>query len=107
LHTRLSPDFLPLLLPQLLAVLAPAPSAPAIKEGDKDREREDKERIARQRLVLRIAAELAMVGAWAEGAAKGAAEVGKVLKALVSPCRSILRRASGDRAAHTDTTDER
>ncbi|RSH95137.1 hypothetical protein EHS25_000223 [Saitozyma podzolica] len=84
LHTRLSPDFLPLLLPQLLAVLAPAPSAPAIKEGDKDREREDKERIARQRLVLRIAAELAMVGAWAEGAAKGAAEVGKVLKALMS-----------------------
>lgn len=33
---------------------------------------------------MRIVAELAMVGAWSEGVVKGAAEVGKVLKGLVS-----------------------
>jgi regulator of nonsense transcripts 2 len=82
LHKRLAPDFLPQLLPPLLAILAPAPP-PAKDASEKDREKEDKERIARQRPVLRIVAELAMLMAWPEGALKGAAEVGKVLKTLV------------------------
>lgn len=77
LHTRLTPDFLPLLLPPLLAALAPVPAA-------KDADKEDKERIARQRVILRIVAELAVLSAWPEGAAKGAGELGKVLQALVS-----------------------
>lgn len=85
----MTPDFLPLLLQPLLGILSSSnvtsASASAVgKDGDKDKEREDKERLAKQRPVLRIVAELAMVGAWAEGAVKGAAEVGKVLKGLVS-----------------------
>nr|XP_031861440.1 uncharacterized protein CI109_003044 [Kwoniella shandongensis]KAA5528512.1 hypothetical protein CI109_003044 [Kwoniella shandongensis] len=89
LHTRLTPDFLSLLLQPLLAILSNSTvsstsAAAAGKDGDKDKEREDKERIARQRPVLRIVAELAMVGAWAEGAIKGAAEVGKALKGLMT-----------------------
>lgn len=83
LHKRLAPEFLPLLLPPLLAVLAPA-APPSKDSSEKDREKDEKERISRQRPVLRIVAELAMVGAWPEGPTKGASEVGKVLKGLVS-----------------------
>jgi regulator of nonsense transcripts 2 len=85
LHTRLTPDFLPMLLPSFLAILAPvgAGSNTGGKDADKEREKEDKERLARQRLVLRIVAELALVGAWTEGVSKSAGEVGKVLKGLV------------------------
>ncbi|KAK8844121.1 hypothetical protein IAR55_006915 [Kwoniella newhampshirensis] len=86
LHTRLTPDFLPLTHQALLAVLSSsnAVSATYGKDGEKDKEREDKERLAKQRLVLRIVAELAIVGAWPEGANKGATEVGKVLKGLMT-----------------------
>ncbi|TXT09089.1 hypothetical protein VHUM_02563 [Vanrija humicola] len=83
LHTRLAPEFFPLLLPPLLAILAPSPP-PGKDTSEKDREKDDKERIARQRPVLRIVAELALLGAWPEGALKGGTEVGKVLKALMS-----------------------
>jgi regulator of nonsense transcripts 2 len=83
LHTRLTPDFLPLVLPPLLAILSASPANVASKDVDKEREKEDKERLAKQRPVLRIIAELAMVGAWAGGRLKGAAEVGKILKSLV------------------------
>lgn len=87
LHSRLAPDFLPLLLPPLLAVLNQGPTQASGKD-EKDRDREEKERMSRQRPVLRIVAELAMVGAWAEGAARGGLEVQKVLKSLV--CRSLI-----------------
>ncbi|BEI85184.1 hypothetical protein CcaverHIS002_0505850 [Cutaneotrichosporon cavernicola] len=83
LHKRLAPEFLPQLLPPLLTILAPAPP-PAKDASEKDREKEDKERISRQRPVLRIVSELAMLMAWPEGALKGAAEVGKVLKSLMT-----------------------
>ncbi|KAL1407550.1 mRNA decay protein [Vanrija albida] len=83
LHTRLAPEFFPLLLPPLLAILAPPPP-PAKDASEKDREKDDKERITRQRPVLRIVAELALLGAWPEGALKGGTEVGKVLKTLMS-----------------------
>lgn len=83
MQKRLAPDFLPLLLPPLLAALAPPP--PAAKDvSDKDREKEDKDRIARQRPILRIVAELAMLMAWPEGTTKGASEVGKILSRWVS-----------------------
>nr|XP_018259411.1 uncharacterized protein I303_08339 [Kwoniella dejecticola CBS 10117]OBR81569.1 hypothetical protein I303_08339 [Kwoniella dejecticola CBS 10117] len=89
LHTRLAPDFLPLLLQQLLAILATtgasnANAVPVTKDAEKDKEKEDKERLGRQRPVLRIVAELAMLGAWAEGATKGASEVGKILKGFMT-----------------------
>jgi regulator of nonsense transcripts 2 len=83
LHTRLTPDFLPLVISPLLAILSPPPSATS-KDVDKEREKEDKDRLAKQRPVLRIVAELAMIGAWPEGVGKGAGELGKVLKATVS-----------------------
>lgn len=91
LHKRLAPDFLPHLLPPLLAILAPAPP-PAKDVTEKDREKEDKERISRQRPVLRIVSELAMLMAWPEGALRGAAEVGKILKTLVSTLSLVANR---------------
>lgn len=85
LHTRLSPDFLPRLLPALLSILAPSSTAPAnSKDVDKEKEKEDKERLGRQRPVLRMVAELAISHAWPEGVVKGIGEVAKVLKNLVS-----------------------
>jgi len=82
LHTRLTPDFLPHLLPPFLAVLAQPPVQSTGKE-EKDREKEEKERLSRQRPVLRIVADLAMIGGWQAGEAKGGAEVQKVIKGLV------------------------
>lgn len=82
LHTRLTPDFLPHLLPPFLAILNQAP-VPTTGKEEKDREKEEKERLSRQRPVLRIMAELAMVGAWQAGPAKGGAEIQKVLKSMV------------------------
>ncbi|WVQ93013.1 hypothetical protein IAU59_000076 [Kwoniella sp. CBS 9459] len=86
LHARLTPEFLPLLIPPLLAILSSPPAATGnlSKDAEKDKEKDDKERLSRQRPVLRIVAELAMVGAWAEGAVKGATEVGKLLKAFMT-----------------------
>jgi len=85
LHTRLTPEFLPILLPALMTILAPGTGSfiAGSKEADKEREKEDKDRLARQRPVLRILAELALVSAWAEGILKGVGEVGKVLRGLV------------------------
>jgi len=53
-------------------------------QAAKDADKEEKERIARQRILLRIVAELGLVDAWPEGIKKGASEVGKVIQALVS-----------------------
>ena len=75
-----------MLLPALLAIFASsgAGSSATSKDVDKEREKEDKDRLARQRSVLRIVAELAIIGAWAEGVRRGAGEVQKILKGLVS-----------------------
>lgn len=78
LHARLTPDFLPALLPELLNVLAtsnPTPSAATTPATDRDKE--DKERIVRLRPVLRVIAELGLVGAW-ENARGGKASKGVV-----------------------------
>ncbi|WWC72867.1 uncharacterized protein I206_106831 [Kwoniella pini CBS 10737] len=86
LHSRLTPEFLPLLLQPLLAILSTTSTnvSPAVKDAEKDKEKEDKDRLSRQRPVLRIVAELAMIAAWAEGATKGASEVGKLLKGFMT-----------------------
>ena len=57
-----------------------SPGQPS-KDGDG---KDDKERISRQRVILRIIAELGLINAWPEGIKKGAGEVGKVLQGLVS-----------------------
>jgi len=82
LHTRLTPDFLPHLIPPFLAVLAQPPVQSTGKE-EKDREKEEKERLSRQRPVLRIVAELAIIGGWEAGPAKGGSEIQKVIRSMV------------------------
>ena len=87
LHTRLTPDFLPLLLPALLSILNAQPAAPTASKDDKetkDREKDEKDRLARQRPVLRIVAELALVSAWEKGLEKGVNDFSKALQAFVS-----------------------
>lgn len=79
LHTRLTPEFYPGFLPDLLGVfnepsnLAPAKSnptpagpgsTPVTTASDKEKEKEEKERISRLRPVFRLVAELALVGAF-------------------------------------------
>ena len=59
----------------------------------KDADKEEKERVARQRILLRIVAELGLINAWPEGIKKGAAEVGKILQALVGLITRPGRRA--------------
>ncbi|KAJ9123167.1 hypothetical protein QFC22_001360 [Naganishia vaughanmartiniae] len=65
LHSRLTPHFLPQLLPELLDIIATSQPAPAsIATPATDREKEEKERLSRTRVVLRVVSELALVGAW-------------------------------------------
>jgi hypothetical protein len=67
LHARLTPDFYPSFLPDLLAITTEAQNKAPITSGtgnDKDRERDEKDRISRMRPVLRMIAELGLVGAW-------------------------------------------
>jgi regulator of nonsense transcripts 2 len=70
---------LPLLLPPLISII----STPASSAKDAERDKEDKDRLAKQRPVLRILAELAVVGAWPE-IPKGITEIVKLLKSLMS-----------------------
>lgn len=83
LHTRLTPDFLPHLLPALFAILSQPPTQQTGKD-EKDRDKDEKERLGKQRPILRIVAELAVIGAWEAGAAKGGGEIQKALQKMVS-----------------------
>ena len=79
LHARLTPDFYPTFLPELIAITNEAQNAAPTTSGagnDKDREKEEKDRISRMRPILRMIAELALVGAW-EGY-----EGGKAMKGI-------------------------
>jgi len=79
LHARLTPDFYPTFLPDLLAITTDAQNKAPITSGsgnDKDREKDEKDRISRMRPVLRLIAELGLVGAW-EGY-----EGGKAMKGI-------------------------
>ncbi|KZT57798.1 ARM repeat-containing protein [Calocera cornea HHB12733] len=87
LHRRFPKTFTPALLASLLAILAPPPKAVAAPAQTSDqKEKEDSARISRQRPVLRICAELAMVGIWRsdDGARSGGEGVIKVLRDLLS-----------------------
>lgn len=67
LHARLAPDFYPSFLPELISITNEAQNAAPTTSGagnDKDREKEEKDRISRMRPVLRMIAELSLVGAW-------------------------------------------
>lgn len=68
-------------------MLTAQPAAPSAAKDDKevkDREKDEKDRLARQRPVLRIVAELALVAAWEKGLEKGIADLSKALQAFVS-----------------------
>lgn len=67
LHARLAPEFYPSFLPELISITNEAQNAAPTTSGagnDKDREKEEKDRISRMRPVLRMIAELSLVGAW-------------------------------------------
>ncbi|KZO98973.1 ARM repeat-containing protein [Calocera viscosa TUFC12733] len=87
LHRRFPKMFTPALLTSLLAILAPPPkAAPAPNQSNEQKEKEDMARISRQRPVLRVCAELAMVGIWRseDGARSGGEGVIKLLRDLLS-----------------------
>lgn len=88
LHARLSPDFLTSFLPQLLAACESS-GAPVTSKDEKDQVREEKERIARLRNVLRVAAELGLVSAWPAPTGKkeqdGPTHVLRLVTGLVRP----------------------
>lgn len=87
LHARLAPDFLTSLLPQLLAACETS-GLPVTTKDEKDKDREERERIARLRVVLRVVAELGLVGAWPTPTSKkeqdGPTHVLRVVTGLVS-----------------------
>jgi hypothetical protein len=79
LHARLTPDFYPSFLPDLIAITTEAHNKAPTSSGsgnEKDREKDEKDRISRMRPVLRLIAELALIGAW-EGY-----EGGKAMKGI-------------------------
>ncbi|GHJ86192.1 hypothetical protein NliqN6_2594 [Naganishia liquefaciens] len=78
LHARLAPEFLSSLLPELLNVLAASNPIASAATPATDRDKEEKERVVRLRPVLRVIAELGLVGAWEK--ARG----GKANKGVVS-----------------------
>lgn len=91
LHRRLKPAFSPKILPLLQQGLSPPPrvalgSAPPVPVPAEVQERETAARLARQRPLLRVCAELAMVGIIGDGitARSGGEWIMKSLKDLVS-----------------------
>ncbi|KAH8074200.1 ARM repeat-containing protein [Cristinia sonorae] len=62
LHRRFPTSFTPNLVSTLLASLAPPPKGSLASLAPEQREKEDSSRISRQRPVLRVCAELALVG---------------------------------------------
>lgn len=77
LHARLAPEFLTSLLSELLNVLASSNPTPSAATPATDRDKEEKERVVRLRPVLRVIAELGLVGAW-ENARGGKANKGVI-----------------------------
>ena len=91
LHRRLKPAFSPKIVPLLQQGLSPPPrvapgSAPPVPVPTEVQERETAARLARQRPLLRVCAELAMVGIIGDGitARSGGEWIMKSLKDLVS-----------------------
>jgi regulator of nonsense transcripts 2 len=87
LHTRFSTTFTPVLVSSLSAALS-APSRAALSAlAPEQREKDDLARITRQRPVLRVCAELALVGIIRDAPGRSGGEwIMKALKELVCFC---------------------
>ncbi|EJU04317.1 ARM repeat-containing protein [Dacryopinax primogenitus] len=86
-HRRFPKNFTPAVDSSLLAILAPPAKVNAVPgQSAEQKEKEDVARITRQRPVLRICAELGMVGVWRseDGTKSGGEGVIKLLRDLLS-----------------------
>ncbi|EGO00054.1 hypothetical protein SERLA73DRAFT_88877 [Serpula lacrymans var. lacrymans S7.3] len=85
LHRRFSTSFTPVLISSLSAVLSPPSRSQLAALPQEQREKEDATRVARQRPVLRVCSELALVGIIRDAPSRSGGEwVMKVLKELLS-----------------------
>ncbi|KZT08499.1 transcription factor [Laetiporus sulphureus 93-53] len=85
LHRRFPKSFTPSLISSLSAALAPPSRAALAALTPEQREKEDVTRVSRQRPVLRVCAELALVGIIQDGPGKSGGEwMMKVMKDLLS-----------------------
>ncbi|KAH9929303.1 ARM repeat-containing protein, partial [Amylocystis lapponica] len=85
LHRRFPKTFTPVLVPSLSAALAPPPRAVISALLPEQREKEDAARVSRQRPVLRVCAELALVGIIKDGPGRSGGEwIMKAVKELLS-----------------------
>ena len=91
LHQRFPSLFTNPLIAQFLSSLAPTPRAHLATLSPEQREKEETARVARQRPLLRVCSELALVGIISDGAGKSGGEwIMKILKELVRAlCRSV------------------
>lgn len=88
LHRRFPKTFTPVLISSLSTAIA-APSRASLGSLTvEQREKEDSTRVLRQRPVLRICSELALVGVIRDGPERSGGEwIMKAVKELVGPCR--------------------
>jgi regulator of nonsense transcripts 2 len=96
LHQRFPNLFTNPLIAQFLSSLAPTPRAHLATLSPEQREKEETARVARQRPLLRVCSELALVGIISDGAGKSGGEwIMKILKELVCAlCQSTKPRLS-------------
>jgi regulator of nonsense transcripts 2 len=88
LHRRFSTNFTPALIAALSTALAPSNKAALATMAPEQREKEEAARVARQRPLIRVCAELALVGVIRDGPSRSGGEwTMKVLRDLV---RSLL-----------------
>jgi len=84
LHRRFPTIFTPSLIASLLGALVPTPKSALSGLSTEQREKEDSSRIVRQRPVIRVCAELALVGIIRDGPGKSGGEwIMKVIRDLV------------------------
>ncbi|KAF4621286.1 hypothetical protein D9613_000759 [Agrocybe pediades] len=85
LHRRFSKTFTPALVSHLATSISAPPRAPLAAMAPEQREKEDSARVTRQRPILRVCAELALVGIIKDSPERSGAEwIMKALKELLS-----------------------
>jgi len=84
LHRRFPTNFTPALITALASVLVPSNKAALAAMAPEQREKEDTARVARQRPVIRVCAELALVGVIRDAPSRSGGEwIMKALRDLV------------------------
>jgi regulator of nonsense transcripts 2 len=84
LHRRFPSNFTPALITVLASALVPSNKAALAAMAHEQREKEEAARVARQRPIIRVCAELALVGVIRDAPSRSGAEwVMKVLRDLV------------------------